>query len=334
MTTSNIGQKGKLQFEAGDRVGAKLSSGETELGKVLRVLDADDKAIVHLDSGRKIRIKTYRLIPDVDLQEIEEDEPESIEGGLFREPEEFEAEGFTQYDVQWDDRVINFRLKNEIGLFYGWVRRVSTKSFAVDLHCQYNQKEYNCETIFYTEDPRDDLDSLNADLCAAVNKWFYYRCRGDYETIDTLEQRSAKPTIYINTIETIDKLLIGLRDYRDTAIKSGGRYTYMFTGDNPNDPSMRIVLDLSTQAKALDGRVPSLFTGVLLDQVTDPNISFTKKGKRQGRGPTPPSNVFQGNINELIEKLKTTKDKAQQRKLRAILRRMGHKGGARTKKSK
>ena len=330
MKTSTKSHKPSFDFCSGDSVCATLSPKKKEFGVIIRVIKSERKAIVQLkDSQKKIKIHVRKLEPDTDVEEVSSDE---LEGDLFEEPDDFEAQGFTQYDVHWDDTLINFKLKNEIGLFYGWVRKISKKAHAVDLYTQFKGKSYSCEAIFYVDDPRDDLDSLNADICAAVNKWFYYKCRGDYDTIHSLELRASKPVISINSIETVDKILLGLKDYRDTALTSGGLYTYMFTGDKEGDPNMRIVLDLSKQAKSLQGRVPSLYTGSMLDVASDTQALPRKKDRQKRLAEN--GNVFQGNINELLAKLKETKDKSQQRKLRAILRRMGHRGGVRKSSQK
>jgi len=316
--------KPSFDFCKGDEVCATLTSGKKEFGTIVRIIKTERKAIIQLkEQKKKLKVPIKNLEPDTDVEEADD-----LEGGLFDELDDFEAEGFTQYDIQWDDILINFKLKNEIGLFYGWLRRICGKSHAIDLHTQFKGKSYNCETIFYVDDPRDDLDSLNADICAAVNKWFYYKCRGDYETIHTLELKSTKPAITITSMETIDKILIGLKEYRDTALSSGGLYTYMFTGDKENDPSMRIILDLSKQARALQGRVPSLYTGSLLDVASDTQTLPRKKDRQKRMAEN--GNVFKGNIDALITKLQETKDKSQQRKLRAILRKMGHSGGTRS----
>ena len=317
MKTKTKTLKSDFEFKPGDTV-CTLISKEIVFGKIVRLLGKDAKAIVQLNDGKKVKIPTSQLKPDSDAPDT-----------FAEEPDEFEAEGFTQYDIHWDDAYINFKSKNELGIFYGWWRKISIQSFGIDLYCQFQGKSYNCEVLYYTDDPRDDVDSLNADICAAINKWFYHKCRGDFETIKSLELRASKPNVRINSIETIDKILLGLRDYRDTAIKSGGLYTFMFTGDYEGDPNMRITLDLGKQAKGLQGRVPSLYTGAALDFATDQENMPYRKEKRKAERPIG-KKVFSGNIDELVKRLKETKDKGQQRKLRAILRKMGHVGGARS----
>jgi len=320
MKTRTKTLKSDFEFKLGDGICITLLNGDTELGKIIRIITKEEKAIVKLQSGKKIKALLSQLKPDSDFPDA-----------FAEEPDEFEAEGFTQYDIHWDNSYVNFKSKNELGIFYGWWRKISLESFAIDLYCQFQGKSYNCEVLYYTEDPRDEIDSLNADICAAINKWFYHKCRGNFETLKSLELKANKPNVRINSIETIDKILLGLRDYRDTAIKSGGLYTFMFTGDCDDDPNMRITLDLSKQAHGLQGRVPSLYTGAALDFATDQENMPRRKSKQKAERPTG-KKVFQGNIDELVKRLKETKDKGQQRKLRAILRRMGHVGGSRSTK--
>jgi len=287
-------------------------SGKVKAGKIIRVINHEDKAIVQLEDGKKIRIKLGCLELNNEFEELDE----------------FESEGFTQYDVQWDAKTINFKLKNDIGIFYGWWRKVSGEAYAIDLYCQFKGKTYNCDVLWYVEDPRKNIDSLNADICAATNKWFYYKCRGNYETIESLELKATKPIIHIESIKVIDQILLDLKDHRDSAIGSGGLYTYAFTGEEKDDPSMRIELNLSSQARGLKGRVPSLYTGAILDRTAD----LEKTSKKEMKNRQPEGNLHSGSIDSLLQKLKETKDKNQQRKLRAILRRMGHSGGARASK--
>lgn len=321
LATKNRVEESDLQFEPGDGVCIVLPSGKTKFGTLVRTIEDEDKAVVQLsESDRRVRVKLKYVKPDSDAADEES----------AQISDDFESEGFTQYDVVWDKNYINFKLKSETTLFYGWWRKISDEAFAIDLHCQYEGKEYNCEVLYYTEDPRESIESLNADLCAAVNKWFYNKCRGSMETIKSLELKASKPVIHINSIETIDRILIELKDYRDTAIRSGGLYTYMFSGDKEGDPSMRIVLDLSVQAKGLEGRVPSLYTGAILDQSTQINQSPRKGKKRRVEISEGMNNA---SINSILEKLKSTTDKAQQRKYRSILRKLGHRGGTRQSKS-
>lgn len=242
--------------------------------------------------------------------------------------------GFHQYDVKWDARVVNFKFKVDKAEFFGWWRKVQVKNsfeiaYGIDLMVNYQGQRYNVETLPYRgKDPRDNLQSLNADICAATSKWLYSKCQGTFDTIDDLQQKAAKPTIMIYHLETLDRIILKLKEYRDTAIRSGGLRTVMFTGDDPEkNPSMRIQMDLTTQAHALKGRVPSLTDGVIFDRVAEDNSK-----KIKGRGKPIEVAPDSKNVQDLVKKLQASKDKTERRKLRAVLRKMGHKGGSRSSK--
>lgn len=246
------------------------------------------------------------------------------------EREDFKPEGFHQYDIQWDKNNINFRFQAGEGSYYGWWRKGPMRnSFAIDLHVKYKDKTYAVESLHYLkEDPREDMQSLEADICTAVNKWFYHKCQSNFDTIEELEQKASKPTIIINKLETIDSIILRLKEYRDTAIRSGGLRVMMFTGDFPDkDPSgeMRIQMDLTKQAQGLKGKTPSLYDGALLDSVAEDSSKKGKRPKRKTEVKSDPSNV-----KELLKKLGASQDKVEKRKIRGLLRKLGHRGGSRT----
>jgi hypothetical protein len=302
-----------VKFKPSDEVNLILEGGELGFGRVLRTLEAEGKAVIKMSDGKKVKVKL-----------------ESLRLDDVGEGPDFDGSGFTQYDVRWDDITVNFRVKNENALFYGWWRKISNTSFAIDVNCKYLGKEYNCDVLYYDRNPRKNIDSLNADICAAVNKWLYCKCKGHIETIKSLEMKATKPTVHFETIESIDRLLIELKDYRDTAIKTGGLYTYIFTGDKAGDPTMGIELRFCRQAKALQGNVPSLYTGAMLDHSAD-MADGTGKSARRRKDKGDVSKPMSTNIDSILERLKTTTDQAQRRKLRAVLRKMGHRGGTRSK---
>lgn len=302
----------KKKWKQDDRVVVDVE-GELYAGAIVKLTKS--KAKVLLDDG------------DVHTVELVDLKTENQKG--------FIPEGFHQYDIKWDKDTINFSFNTEGGKFFGWWRKIQVKdgktAYGVDLHVEYESKKYSIDTLGYRDtDPRDDLQSLNADICAAANKWFYHKCKGNFDTIEELEQRAAKPTIIIERLETLDRIILKLKEYRDTALRSGGLRVMTFTGDDPDkDPSMRIQMDLTTQALALEGRVPSLFDGTILDRVADDNSKRTK-----GRGKPIEVEADSKNINELLKKLHTSGNKSEQRKLRALLRKLGHKGGARSSSKK
>jgi len=308
-----MSKRRKVQWKEDDRIVADFD-GEPYPGSISELTKT--KAKVLFDDGDVLDIKLK------DLRRVQEGDTE-----------EFTSKGFHQFNIKWDKYTVNFRFKAEGGEFYGWWRKMTIEgggsAYGVDLHVKYKDKTYSVDTLHYTEeDPRTDLQSLNADLCAAANKWFYHKCEGSFDTVEELGQKAAKPTIRIGRLETLDKIILKLKEYRDTALRSGGYRVMTFTGDDPEkDPSMRIEMDLTSQALGLKGKIPSLAEGVVLDRVADDRSKGTK-----GRGKPAEVVADQKNVDLLVQKLKSSKDKAERRKIRATLRRLGHKGGARSSK--
>jgi hypothetical protein len=86
-------------------------------------------------------------------------------------------------------------------------------------------------------------------------------------------------------------------------------------------------MNVSAQSFALKGKVPSLYKGAIYDAARS-----TKKGGERttaliGKATT-------GNIKDLVKALEAAKsagNKVEARKIRSVLRQMGHKGGSRSK---
>jgi hypothetical protein len=275
-------------------------------------------ARVDFDDGESLTIALSDLRP-----------PELVEDLPPAEP--MIGAGFTQYTIDWVDDAKTFKVKTPIeGVnFEGhWRRTQDMRSgvevFAVDLYAHRNGRVFAVQSIPYRgDDPLGDILSLNADICAAINQWLYCRCAGNVETLDDLERRAAHPLVHISRVESIDRAIIRLREVRDTALRAGGRRCVTIEGDRSGDPPLVIELDLSSQAIAMGGKVPPPMFGGALDGVT------------KGSAPTATKEqASEENVLALVDKLEQTKDKSQARKLRAILRKMGHRGGARAIRAK
>lgn len=253
--------------------------------------------------------------------------------------------GFRQYPIKWDNQMCNFTLdvvSHGVKLhFYGWWRQTrfgraqDEIGYAIDLFCKYEKDgtpyELTVAPLMYANDPRRNMESLNADICAAANQWMFKRLSYNAQTLDDLIQRAKEPTIVINRLETIDRIITQLRDFRDTAIVSGGTRTFTAHGDS-GDQKINIRINVTAQAIALEGKPPSLVTGSLADAVLR-----TRSQNRRGAHDADPDNrprrltptADPANVQALVRKLRDTTDKSEQRKIRGLLRRMGHKGGAR-----
>ena len=311
-------RKRKKEWEEDDRVMVDFD-GESYFGSIAEITKS--KAKVLFDDGEVIDIKLN------ELQHL----PQTIE------EKDFIPEGFSQYNIKWDNRLTNFQFQAEGGKFYGWWRKTQIKGggtgYGIDVHVEYKDKRCFIETLGYlNKDPRKNMESLNADICAATNKWFYYQCEGSLETLVQLQQKVDKPIVTVTKLNTLDKMIVDLKDCRDISLRSGGARIVILTGDDPdNDPSggVRIKINLTTQAAALEGKIPPLlFESAALDGVT---VSRSKRGAGKTKRTQAIATTNQKTIDELLKKLASSTDKRQQRKIRGTLRRMGHRGGVRTK---
>ena len=314
-------RKRKKDWKEDDRVAVNFDN-ELYFGSIAEISKSQAKVL--FDDGEVIDIKLSELQPL----------PQTIK------EEDFIPEGFSQFNIKWDDRLTNFQFKAEEGKFYGWWRKTGIKGggigYGIDLHVEYKGRGCYIETLGYlNKDPRENIQSLNADICAAANKWFYYQCEGSLETLSQLQQKVDKPTLTVVKLNTLDKMIVDLKDCRDLSLRSGGARIVILTGDDSdNDPKdgMRIKINLTKQAAALEGKVPPLlFESAAIDGVT---VSKSKRGKGKTERTKAIVATNQKTIDELLKKLSSSTDKRQQRKIRGTLRRMGHQGGVRSKGGK
>jgi hypothetical protein len=187
--------------------------------------------------------------------------------------------------------------------FYGWYRRSRLGDgqpvHSVDVFCKRmldngSEADVSVDTITYHADPRENIKSLEADLCA------------------------------------IDHLILKLKEIRDTAITAGGTRFIELEGDVRGGPTVLIELNVTPQALAISekkGRPPSLYVGSMYDRVRD-----GKKGERIDPLSLKPDKANVQALQTKLQEARDSGDKATQRKLRAILRKMGHKGGTRQAK--
>jgi len=247
------------------------------------------------------------------------------------------GKGFEMYGVKWNPEKVNFKVESqETGIhFYGWWRKSKVTStqelvYCIDIYAVREGKDFTVKSITYYEtDPREQLKSLNADIIAVLNRWFHENLRDDVYTIDHLLAQAKHPSLKITRLSTIDNLILRLREYRDTAIRAGGQRIVELRGDTEAPPVM-INMDLSAAAYALKGRPPAIDSGMGL--VVD---TAGENGNRRKDMPRPTRAVHipdAGNVSAIVKQLQDAKasgDEAMARKLRATLRKMGHKGGAR-----
>lgn len=301
--------------EIGDRV-TVLFDNEPFAGEVLALTSR--RARVKFDDGDIRMIALDELTPEVAI----DDEPE--ESGET----EHDGRGFNLYAVEWNET--NFGVTMDDGSrFYGcWRKTVfgdrpdtRREGYAIDIWAKYKGHEYAVDSIPYLDiDPRSKPKSLDADICAAISKFMFY-VENDSDNLEQLRKKASRPRVRITRLSTLDQLCMRILEMREVALRSGGERIFTIEGDREEDPILGIIIDVTAQAALIkDGRIPPLDRGAILD---------TPAG-RGGDGRAFTFRADPKSIAALVEKLRVTKNKAEARKLRAVLRKMGHRGGARS----
>jgi len=232
-----------------------------------------------------------------------------------------ESPGFTQYKVHWNG--VNFKLHVDGVEFYGWRRITSSPQdgtfWAVDIFAQREGKHFAVKSVPYLEkDPMVSQKSLDADLCAIANEWWYKRCQGNHETLNDLLKRAGEPVLIFNNVVTLDHAINELRRFRHEALSSGHQRYMGITSDGPRDPRLTIRINLRKDAEAARKkplRAPS------------PSTMIIDVPPGSSPGPALSSEDSQ-DVLSLLMQLERTTDKAQGRRLRASLRKLGYNGGA------
>jgi len=229
-----------------------------------------------------------------------------------------ENPGFNQYKVTWSG--VNFTLMVEGVKFYGWRRITSSpqdgKFWAVDVFAKWDNHTFAVKSVPYLDsDPFKDKYSLNADLCAIANEWWYQRCQGNHDTLADLVKKSKEPVITFRTLASVDAAIASFKRHRDEAILSGHHRFVGIKSDGEHDPRVTIQLNLRKDAVQFQkSRVaPPL-------QITAPTASHDEE--------TEDITGIEDEVKSLLDQLERTKNKGQGRKLRAALRKLGYHGGA------
>lgn len=302
-------------WKSGDRVQCEFDGIGTIGGTISKIDKRKKHALVEFDDGDSLEVALVSLAKGPPAPEVIEQEEDDTDPT---------GRGFNQYCVHWDDDQLRFHFKVEGIKFYGEWRLTRCQNqrvlaWAIDIWAERDDHHYCVESIPYLSgDPREDMKSLDADICAAVNKWFYRRCKGNAETLDDLRKRAENPTVTITHLETLDRIILRLKETRDTAIRAGGTRWFQIVGDKyEEEPRPRLRITLTEQAVAAKGKVPSLYEGAVFD------------GVKGGRTAPIAQKPDESNVQALVERLLETKDKGEARKIRGVLRKMGHRGGAR-----
>lgn len=239
---------------------------------------------------------------------------------------------FKHYGIDWNKEHTHFKFATDNGLsFYGWYRktkvsRTDTIVHAIDIFAKRDDRDFTLEPIIYAEgDPRENLRSLDADILAATTKWYTMNLHENVKVLDRVQKIAEHPRIHIKRMETLDRVILKLREFRDTAIRVGGTRLFELKGDNETEPVVHVVVNLTMQAMGLKGKVPSLRHGAVFDAAVS-----SKREVDRRRGGMIDNIPDKGNVQALVKQLRASTDPVERRQIRAMLRKMGHKGGSRT----
>lgn len=272
--------------------------------------------------------------------------------------------GFKHFEVEWDESSGGraFVVKANNRRFFGEVRRES-ESCTVDILTTVKDEPVKVESIEYTDTDKLSKSSIVNDINAAIEKYLHdepyesdvcHVCGSpEHRSINAgnlcvqyLKRRLERPTMVIRRIDTLDSLIQRLKDFRETCVRSGGSRGFSIMGDTEDSPQVWLEVDFTAQAKMLEGKTIPSGQAERLDQQAIAMIRQNKGSKTKPRDVTPESPrkkrtktkesvaplTSQGNIETLLEILENTEDKVERRKLRAKLRKLGHRGGLRSRK--
>lgn len=233
--------------------------------------------------------------------------------------------GFNQYLVKWTDINFRFETRDPSCEFYGQWRRTlfmphRVPGFAIDMWAHFSGRDFSVDSVFYHEDPRLDLRSLEADLCAMANRFLYGRLSGEIDRIEDLVKRAEKPLVKITNLQTLDSIILRLNELRQTAITAGGQRFFVFPKDPKDESSSEVTLQINLTREATmyamsDSRPPA------------PNYGRSYIGEDGQRSKIA---VDSSTIESMVERLRKTSDPKEQRRIRGVLRKLGHRGGSRT----
>ena len=329
-----------MELAKGDRVSVKLPGKKEYEAQVLKAGTA--KAKVQKDSGglRIIKLKYLTKLPtrcrtkgctrpakrngyckicfkrlSAELPELDDD----------RKPLKY-------YGIDWDKSRVNFKFATDNGIsFYGWYRKMKLRSadalgYAIDIFAKRDEREYMLDPVVYVEDPRENPKSLDADILAAATKWYTQSLSENVARLDRLQKLAGSPRVHFKRLESLDRTILKLKEFRDVAIRAGGTRLFEMKGDNDSEPSVSVVVNFTMQAMGLKGKTPSLYQGAVFDAATEGGRE--KDRRRAGVIANVPD---KGSVKDLVDLLHRSKDEKERRKIRATLRKMGHKGGGKIK---
>lgn len=315
---AKVGRRSKQTWGIGDPCRAQFEN-EWYNGEVTAVNTRKKLATVLFEDDEEVEMKF------VDLHK-----PET----KTKSKKSKEDSGFSVYDIKWEPKHgCTFTINHDGIMFHGtWFRGKAgeAEAFRVTIRASVNGSDIHIEDMDYAQDPKKNLSSLNADICCAISKWFYYSCNEDpVYTITDLRKRAARPVVEITQLSTIDQLIASLKEMKQIAIKCGGARYATIEGDTERDDAPRVTLkiDLSPYAKMYmeSGKIPKNVNTATIERAIG-----TKGKKNQNVGTVKESTSTTADLQSLKDikkQIESCKDDKTLKKYRKMLRGMGVKGG-------
>jgi len=321
-----------VKWSAGDRVKAVFDT-VIYAGAVESVASKGKRVTVVFDDGESLTLSANELLPENDEDDTDE------------------ARGFNQYPVVWDKERINFTVDvidcvGNKAHFYGQWRRTQfaggIHGFAIDMWCQFNGYPYSVESTLYLDDPRERPSSMSADICAMANKFLHQRLDGSALTLDDLRKKADQPILELKTVDELDNIIATLREFRNLGVRAGGSRCCTLSvpalrGTEERVPKIGVALNFTT-ARALSGTSNYRVDDDATPAPAGATVASAKKrkGRRAKDGgaavtSSKASKEMSDDLEELTNRLRTSADKGEKRRIRARLRELGHKGGLKSK---
>lgn len=200
-------------------------------------------------------------------------------------------------------------------------------------------EEYLVDSLRYEQgpaqgDPRSNMHILNSDICCAIRRWFFFDVRGARETVAALRKRADRPMLKVPSLAWLDNFIMKCQEVRSTALRAGGQRSITIDSGIEDAPVVMLHMDFTSLAVATDGKGVSTKTGGMQESIIR---SGGRKGTEKGAKPTAfvvdPKNLadLKKRVAELNVKAKAGDNaaKAEARKIRAAMRKLGARGGAR-----
>jgi hypothetical protein len=356
-------------MQCGDRVRAKLSDGQSYEGVVKKVYTHQPKVQVLFDDGDilSVLLKDVTILTSIDPISARTDvfmpRTRDTGGGGFQTYPVTWSKDRTAFEVKVklsdEDAESNAQLRDMIGetiVFHGNI----TRTKGVEVHAETGAKlrdigawvysiaarldkdgvkDYLVEApspIFETAgDPRGSrVVEMNRDICFAINRWIATQFAPHAIKVKQLEKLVEAPIIRAPSLDWLDMFIARLQECRTTSLRSGGERMCTVKTDSPHHKQLSIVMNFHGIAAVTGGKSVPAMQGRMLEVAAKDGLKAAVRSKSDAPFYVPDKSNVSAMANKLKELNQKAKDgdvaaKREASKLRAAMRKMGLKGGAR-----